>query len=131
MDSSFLLKSIVKTLADNISIPVFVKIRLLNTVPETITLCEQLVAAGASLIAIHARYRVSLVGRTGPGARDGAAHLEQVAEIRRAIPRETIIIANGNIRCVGWVGGLLFGSMFLCGGLISQTRALNGFFPIH
>ena len=56
----------------------FVKIRLLNTVEETIELVRQLHEAGAALVAVHARYRVNLVGRSGPGARDGAAHLDQV-----------------------------------------------------
>ena len=38
-----------------VSIPIFVKIRLLDTIEETIKLCHQLRDAGASLIAIHAR----------------------------------------------------------------------------
>lgn len=66
-----LVLNIVRTVASNIHIPMFVKIRLLNTVTETIEFCKQLADAGAALIAIHARYRVNLVGRTGPGARDG------------------------------------------------------------
>ena len=65
----------------------FVKIRLLGTIDETIQFCEQLRDAGASLIAIHARHRVNLVGRTGPGAREGAAKLEWVAQIRQAVRR--------------------------------------------
>ena len=64
-----LVLSMVRALAQNLKIPVFVKIRLLNTVEESIELCQQLVEAGAALIAIHARYRVNLVGRSGPGAR--------------------------------------------------------------
>ena len=49
--------------------PVFVKINLLNSVPETIELVNQLAEAGASLVCIHGRYRVNLVGRMvlGPG----------------------------------------------------------------
>ena len=82
-----LILSIVKTLSDVISIPVFVKIRLLDSVPATIELVQQLREAGASLVCIHARYRVNLVGRTGAGARDGPAMLEQVTEVRRAVPR--------------------------------------------
>jgi hypothetical protein len=61
--------SIVKTLAENLSIPVFVKIRLLNSLPETIELVRQLSEAGAALVAVHGRYRVNLVGRSGPGKR--------------------------------------------------------------
>ena len=100
-----LILSIVKTLNDSISLPVFVKIRLLDSVPDTIKLCKQLADAGAALIAIHARYRVNLVGRTGPGARDGPAHLDQVIEIREALKdhinkktnQRVAIIANGNV----------------------------------
>lgn len=93
-----LILSIVKTVSDAVSVPVFVKIRLLNSVPETIELVNQLAEAGASLVCIHGRYRVNLVGRTGAGARDGAAHLDQIAEVRRATPPELTLIANGNIR---------------------------------
>lgn len=64
-----LVLEMVRTLANNLQIPIFVKIRLLNTLEESIELCQQLVEAGAGLIAIHARYRVNLVGRSGPGAR--------------------------------------------------------------
>ena len=93
-----LVLSIVKTLSDSIDIPVFVKIRLLDSVPATIELVQQLREAGASLVCIHARYRVNLVGRTGAGARDGPAMLDQVAEVRRAVPSDLILISNGNIR---------------------------------
>ena len=93
-----LILSIVKTVSDAVSVPGFVKIRLLNSVPETIELVNQLAEAGASLVCIHGRYRVNLVGRTGAGARDGAAHLDQIAEVRRATPPELTLIANGNIR---------------------------------
>ena len=87
-----------RTVADAVHIPVFVKIRLLDTIPETIELVNQLAEAGASLVCIHARYRVNLVGRKGPGARDGPAHLDQVAEIRKAVPNNLILISNGNVR---------------------------------
>lgn len=95
-----LIISIVKNLSENISLPIFVKIRLLDSVPQTIELCRQLISAGASLIAIHARYRVNLVGRTGPGARDGAAHLDQIREIKAVLAETGVaIISNGNVRC--------------------------------
>lgn len=75
--------------------PIFVKIRLLDTLEETIQLCQQLVSAGVSLIAIHARYRATW-DRKGPGARDGPALLDQVAQIKKAV-RDVPIIANGNV----------------------------------
>jgi hypothetical protein len=39
----------------------------------------------------------STVGRSGPGARDGAAHLDQIKEIKKTLPYITII-ANGNVK---------------------------------
>jgi len=92
-----LVLQIVHTLASNLEIPVFVKIRLLDTVEDTLRLCKQLAMAGASLIAIHARHRVNLVGRTGAGARDGPALLDQVKYIKENIGFSIPIISNGNI----------------------------------
>ena len=90
-----LLLRIVQAASKAVSIPIFCKIRLLDTLEETVELCRQLRDAGASLIAVHARYRASFE-RKGPGARDGPAMLDQVLEIKRAIP-EIPIIANGNV----------------------------------
>ena len=91
-----LICSIVREASKAISIPVFVKIRLLDTIEETIELCQQLRNAGASLIAIHARYRASFE-RKGPGARDGPALLENVLRVREALGDDFPIISNGNV----------------------------------
>lgn len=93
-----LVLSLIRKIAENSIVPIFAKIRLLDTVEDTIRLCQQLIEAGAALIAIHARYRVNLVNRSGPGARDGLAHLDQVKVIRETIDSAVPIIANGNIR---------------------------------
>ena len=91
----------VKTVSHGIRIPLFVKIRLLDQVQDSERLCFQLAESGAALIAIHARYRVNLVGRTGLGARDGPAHLDQVRVIKEAFLRSKYslipIISNGNV----------------------------------
>ena len=57
----------------------------------TLKLVKQLAASGASLIAVHARYRGTPTHR-----RDGPAHLEQVAIIKKAV--EVPVLANGNIK---------------------------------
>eukprot|EP00978_Attheya_sp_CCMP212_P046713 scaffold406967_cov48-Attheya_sp.AAC.1 len=85
----------VETAARAVSIPIFCKIRLLDTLEETVTLCRQLHKAGAALIAIHARYRASFE-RTGAGARDGPALLNQVYDLKRLLPH-VHIISNGNV----------------------------------
>ena len=90
-----LILNIIKAGNEAVGIPIFVKIRLLNSLEETIQLCQQLRDAGASLIAIHARYRASFE-RKGPGARDGPALLDQVQKIKKAVP-DIPIISNGNV----------------------------------
>jgi tRNA-dihydrouridine synthase 1 len=58
-----LVVQLVRTVSAGISIPLFVKIRLLDTVPDTLRLCVELIEAGAALIAIHARYILSMSSR--------------------------------------------------------------------
>ena len=78
------------------TVPIFVKIRLMDTLPDTIELCRQLREAGAGLIAIHGRYRASFE-RKGAGARDGPAMLEQIAAVKEAMGDDFPILANGNV----------------------------------
>jgi tRNA-dihydrouridine synthase 1 len=79
-----------------VKIPIFCKIRLLDTIDDTIQLCRDLRNAGASLIAVHARYRATW-DRKGPGARDGPALLDQVKIIKQAIS-DIPIITNVSIK---------------------------------
>jgi tRNA-dihydrouridine synthase 1 len=95
-DDRELILGIIRAGRDAVSIPIFVKIRLLDTIEDTIALCKQLRDAGASLIAIHARYRASWE-RTSSGARDGPAMLDQVNAIKRSMGHDFPIIANGNV----------------------------------
>lgn len=89
---------IVRTLAQGLVVPVFCKVRLLDSTAKTIELCQQLRDAGARLIAIHARHRVNLVGRSGPSARDGPALLDEVVKVRSAVSGVRLV-TNGNVRC--------------------------------
>ena len=52
-DDRPLVLAMVSEVARAVKIPIFVKIRLLDSIEETIELCRQLHEAGASLIAIH------------------------------------------------------------------------------
>lgn len=91
-----LVLDIVRTGAAAVNIPIFVKIRLLDNIGDTVELCRQLRGAGAALIAIHGRYRATFK-RDGPGARDGPAMLDQIAEVRRALGPGFPLLANGNV----------------------------------
>ena len=91
-----LVLDIVRAGSRAVSIPIFVKIRLLDTLQDTIELCRQLRDAGASLIAIHGRYRASFE-RKGPGARDGPAMLDQIAAVKEAMGDDFPILSNGNV----------------------------------
>ncbi|CAJ1401783.1 unnamed protein product [Effrenium voratum] len=86
--------SIVKRLSEGLPVPVFCKIRLLDSLEETLQLVRQLEASGASLIAVHARYRGSPTHR-----RDGPAHLDQVAIIKKVV--KVPVLANGNVKSWG------------------------------
>lgn len=85
---------IVKAGVAAVDIPVFVKIRLMETFEDTLQLCRQLYDAGASLIAVHARFRATF-HRKGPGARDGPALLDQIQKLKVAFA-DKILITNGN-----------------------------------
>lgn len=89
-----LIVSIVKAGVEAVDIPIFAKIRLLDQYEDTLELCQQLYNAGASLIAVHGRYRATY-HRKGPGARDGPALLDQVQQLKAAFP-ENLLITNGN-----------------------------------
>lgn len=81
----------VRTLHEQLAVPVFCKIRLLQSYEETLELCLLLQAAGCACIAVHGRKRGSNRRR-----RVGPADLEQVARLKRAL--HVPVIANGNIR---------------------------------
>ena len=75
-------------------IPLVVKIRVLDSVEATVSLCRQLTLAGASLIAIHARQRGRVDQR-----RDEAADLSIVRHCTAALRHLPVtLISNGNVR---------------------------------
>ncbi len=95
-----LVLSMVKAASKAVRIPIFVKIRLLDTYEATLELVEQLYDAGATLVAVHARFRASF-HRKGPGARDGPALLDQVQKLREDLSSNEkysnkLLVTNGN-----------------------------------
>ncbi|KAG8928878.1 hypothetical protein FRC02_006373 [Tulasnella sp. 418] len=91
-----LVGSIVSSLAQSLSVPVHVKIRLCNPPEKTKDLAIKLARAGASVIAIHARF-------VAPNRRrSGAAQLNWVKDIKLALQAaglgSTKVLSNGNVR---------------------------------
>ena len=108
---------IVATLARQLTVPVFCKIRLLDEgVEETVAFAKQMEAAGCALLAVHGRYRGSPMHR-----RDGPAHLDQVRAIKQAL--SIPVLTNGNVRSAQE----LIDSLVLtgCDGVMSAEAALD------
>ena len=57
LDEPDVMVSLVKTLADGLSIPVTAKLRLLPSRPASLELCKRLEGAGASVLTVHGRTR--------------------------------------------------------------------------
>jgi tRNA-dihydrouridine synthase 1 len=98
MDDQDLICSMIQAAADTRAIPVTCKIRLLETKESTLRFCRRVCESGIHGIAIHGRHRAGWE-RTGPGARDGPAFMDQIEyvanELRTDYP-EVKIFANGN-----------------------------------
>lgn len=116
--------SIVRRLAEDLTpspvtsrkIPIFCKIRLLDTVQDTIEFCRGLERSGCSLIAVHARYRGTATRR-----RDGPAFLDQVKEIKKAVGIP--VLSNGNVRSSADVAANL--KTTCADGIMSAEGALD------
>lgn len=81
-------KSILKTLVENVSIPVTCKIRLLNNLDETIALAKEFEALGIAAIAVHGRKK-----------NERPQHAVNTEAIRRVAESISIpVIANGGSR---------------------------------
>ena len=89
LDDLPLLRSIVATLHDHLTIPITCKIRLLPSLPASLTLALTLQAAGASVLTVHGRTKENIKDSVGPS--DWAA----IAAIKRAL--HIPVIANGGV----------------------------------
>ena len=88
-----LIQQIVKTLHEELEIPVSVKIRIFEDVKKTVEYAKMLEQAGAQMITVHGRTR----DQKGPQA--GLADWSQIKAVVEAV--KVPVIANGNILCLG------------------------------
>lgn len=90
MDDIPLVESLVKILAENLSVPVTVKIRRFPDIQSTIDYAARLEKAGASMVAVHGRTRGE------KRAKNSTACWETIAAVKRAL--HVPVLANGNLR---------------------------------
>lgn len=108
--------SIIRTLRSNIALPVTAKIRLLDTIEETISFMRQLVDAGVCAITVHLRQRG--VESTVPAA--GWEVMKQLVDAIPTIP----IIANGDMYTLDMINEMKSRSG-CAGAMVARPSLLN------
>jgi tRNA-dihydrouridine synthase 1 len=86
-----LIHRLIKTLHENLDIPVTAKIRILETKEATLKYAQNVLSAGASILTVHGRLRDQ------KGHLTGLADWKMIRYLRDNLPAETVIFANGNI----------------------------------
>lgn len=90
-----LIYDMISTLHINLHIPICAKIRIFNDRIRTIAYAKHICSAGVSILCIHGRTREM------KGQLTGMADWDVIREIRKEIPRDVVIFANGNIQFHG------------------------------
>ncbi|KXJ97596.1 hypothetical protein Micbo1qcDRAFT_230206 [Microdochium bolleyi] len=86
-----LIHKLIRTLHENLDVPVTAKIRILDNKENTLRYAQNVLSAGASIITVHGRRREQ------KGHLTGVADWEYIRHLRDNLPAETVIFANGNI----------------------------------
>jgi tRNA-dihydrouridine synthase 1 len=86
-----LIHRLIKTLHENLDIPVTAKIRILETKEATLKYAQNVLSAGASILTVHGRLRDQ------KGHLTGLADWKMIRYLRDNLPAETVIFANGNV----------------------------------
>lgn len=86
-----LIHRLIKTLHENLEIPVTAKIRILETKEATLKYAQNVLSAGASILTVHGRLREQ------KGHLTGLADWQMIRYLRDNLPPETVLFANGNI----------------------------------
>nr|POF23929.1 trna-dihydrouridine(16/17) synthase [nad(p)(+)] [Quercus suber] len=86
-----LIAKMIRTLHENLEIPVTAKMRILETKEQTLEYAKTLLDAGASILTVHGRRREM------KGHATGLADWNMIRFLRDNLPAETVLFANGNI----------------------------------
>ena len=86
-----LIYRLINKLHQNLEVPVTAKIRILETKERTLEYAKMILSAGASIITVHGRHRDQ------KGHKTGLADWSVLRYLRKNLPPDTVIFANGNI----------------------------------
>ncbi|KAL1897725.1 tRNA dihydrouridine synthase [Sporothrix stenoceras] len=113
-----LIAKLIRTLHENLDVPVTAKIRLLDTPEASLKYAQTVLAAGASILTVHGRRREQ------KGHMTGIADWKKLRYLRENLPKETVLFANGNVlqhddvdRCLAATG---FDGVMSAEGLLSN-----------
>ncbi|CAB4254413.1 similar to Saccharomyces cerevisiae YML080W DUS1 Dihydrouridine synthase, member of a widespread family of conserved proteins including Smm1p, Dus3p, and Dus4p [Maudiozyma barnettii] len=105
MEEWELVHKLIKTLHDNLDVPVTAKIRVFPDREKTLAYAKMVLDAGAQFLCVHGRLREQ------KGQQTGLADWEIIKYLRNNLPDDTIFFANGNIlypedieRCQAYIG---------------------------
>ncbi|CAK7266013.1 tRNA dihydrouridine synthase [Sporothrix epigloea] len=118
-----LIAKLIRTLHENLDVPVTAKIRLLDTPEASLQYARTVLAAGASILTVHGRRREQ------KGHLTGLADWKMLRYLRDNLPKETVLFANGNVlehgdveRCLAATG---FDAVMSAEGLLSNPALFS------
>ncbi|CAK7563225.1 MAG: tRNA dihydrouridine synthase [Sporothrix epigloea] len=118
-----LIYKLIRTLHENLDVPVTAKIRLLDTPEASLQYARTVLSAGASILTVHGRRREQ------KGHMTGIADWKMLRYLRENLPKETVLFANGNVlehgdveRCLEATG---FDGVMSAEGLLSNPALFS------
>ncbi|SCV99356.1 LAFE_0A01376g1_1 [Lachancea fermentati] len=104
MEDWDLIFKLIRTLHDNLNVPVTAKIRVFPDREKTLKYAKMVLDAGAQFLTVHGRLREQ------KGQKTGLADWDIIRYLRENLPKETVFFANGNIlypedisRCMNYI----------------------------
>lgn len=104
MEEWELIHSLIKTLHDNLKVPVTAKIRVFPEREKTLEYAKMVLDAGAQFLTVHGRLREQ------KGQKTGLADWDIIKYLRENLPSDTVFFANGNVlypedisRCMNYI----------------------------
>ncbi|KAF4553486.1 Dihydrouridine synthase-like protein 2 [Elsinoe fawcettii] len=86
-----LISKLIRTLHEELPIPVTAKMRILETKEKTLDYAKMILDSGASIITVHGRRREQ------KGHNTGLADWAVIRYLRESLPKDTVMFANGNV----------------------------------